>query len=88
MSACKQNGSSIWSPNLNEPLVREMLEETMHANMVTGLWTGVRRKNDGFSVYYFFFTSGPKYEVPKATTMKMAQNLTTRVRKVSLQAFE
>ena len=49
--ACKENSSSIWSPNLNEPLVREMLEETMHANKVTGLWTGVRRKNDGFSVY-------------------------------------
>ena len=34
------------------------------------------------------FISGPEFEVPKATTMKMAQNLTTKIRKVSLHAFE
>ena len=49
VSVCKDEGSSIEAPNLDDPLVREMIEKTMRDKEVTALWTAVQRKNDGFS---------------------------------------
>ena len=52
MSVCKDEGSSIGAPNLDDPLAREMVEKAMRAKEVTALWTAVQRKNDGLSTQF------------------------------------
>ena len=49
-SICDQENSFIWSPNIDDPYVYEMVEETMAKEEIFQLWTGIRRKNGGFSV--------------------------------------
>ena len=51
VSICKDEGSSIGAPNLDDPLALEIIEKTMHAKGVTALWTAVQRKNHGLSTH-------------------------------------